>query len=44
VWLTINNQRVLEGSQAHAQAGRIYFQSFTGELIYRKIAFYPLQP
>lgn len=44
VRLTINGQRVLDGSQAHAQAGRIYFQSFTGELIYRKIAFYPLQP
>ncbi len=42
VRLTINGKLVLEGTAAAPNSGRIYFQSFKGELFYRKIEFHSL--
>lgn len=42
VRLVINNKLILEGTAAAPHSGRIYFQSFKGELLYRKIEFHSL--
>ena len=42
VRLAINGKLVLEGTAAAPNSGRIYFQSFKGELFYRKIEFHSL--
>lgn len=44
VTLRVNDKLVLEGTQAEPHAGRIYFQSYQGELFYRKIQFEKLAP
>jgi hypothetical protein len=42
VELTINGKKILAGKEAYVSSGRIYFQCYSGELFYRKIAFLPL--
>ena len=43
VRVTLNGKIILVGTGAHRKSGRIFFQSYSGELFYRKIVFYPLQ-
>lgn len=44
IQMQLNGKLILDGTQPSPTEGRVYFQCFEGELIYRKIAFYPVKP
>jgi len=41
VQMWLNKKLIVDGTDPSTSEGRVYFQCYEGELIYRKIAFYP---